>query len=75
MQKEPRGKRILCQGWQTVLQKPCPDGNLIELKIKMAAIKSAKFVHRNVGIFSTPHIFFCFFIERKNPSRFFWNNL
>lgn len=28
--------------------------------------KSAKFVHRNVGIFSTTHIFFCFFILREN---------
>lgn len=28
MQKEPRRKRVLRQGWQAILQKPCQDGNL-----------------------------------------------
>jgi len=49
MQKEPRRKRILCQGRQAILQKPCQDGNL---KFGIQKQTKAIPVHRNVGIFS-----------------------
>jgi hypothetical protein len=68
MQKEPRRKRVLRQGWQAILQKPCQDGNL---KFGIQKQTKAIPVHRNVGIFfslKTSHLL------SKKQTRFFLIN-
>lgn len=68
MQKEPRRKRVLRQGRQAILQKPCQDGNL---KFGIQKQTKAIPVHRNVGIFSlSKHLIFFW----KKQTRFFLIN-
>ena len=70
MQKEPRRKRVLRQGRQAILQKPCQDGNL-KFGIQQSKNPKPLPVHRNVGIFSlSKHLIFF----RKKQTRFFLIN-
>lgn len=72
MQKEPRRKRVLCQGRQAILQKPCQDGNLKFGIQKQTKPNPKPYLYIEMWAFFSLSKHLIFF--RKKQTRFFLIN-